>query len=100
MTIRHVVSWKLATTDETERAEQAARIKAGLESLPAEIPEILSLEVGVNALLPGDNFDVVLISDFADADALDRYVQAPAHQTVAAYIRSVTAARSAVDFPA
>ncbi|WP_348790085.1 Dabb family protein [Leifsonia sp. NPDC080035] len=100
MTIRHVVTWKLATTDETERAEQAARIKAGLEALPASIPEILALEVGINALLPGDNYDVVLISEFADADALQRYVEAPAHQEVAAYIRTVVAARSAVDFPA
>lgn len=97
MTIRHVVMWKLATADASERAEQAARIKAGLESLPAVIPEILALEVGVNAL-PLDNFDVVLISDFADADALQRYVEAPAHVEVAAYIRSVVAGRSAVDF--
>ena len=48
MTIRHVVSWKLATTDEHERAEQAARIKSGLESLPAVIPELRSAEVGVS----------------------------------------------------
>ena len=42
MTIRHVVSWKLAATDEAERAEQAARDQAGLESLPAVIPQIRS----------------------------------------------------------
>jgi len=97
MTIRHVVSWKLATSDDSERAEQAAAVKAGLESLPATIPEILALEVGVNAL-SADNFDVVLISDFADEDALQRYVDHPDHQRVAAYIRSVVGGRSAVDF--
>ncbi|MFF1877048.1 Dabb family protein [Leifsonia sp. NPDC058230] len=98
MTIRHVVSWKLATTDPAERTEQAAAIKRGLESLPPSIPEILALEVGVNVLAPGANFDVVLISDFEDADALARYVAHPDHETVAAYIRSVVGARSAVDF--
>jgi hypothetical protein len=97
MTIRHVVTWKLNATEEAERAEQLAAMKSGLESLPAVIPEILALEVGVNAL-PGDNFDIVLISDFADADALRRYVEHPDHQTVAAYIRSVVGGRSAVDF--
>jgi hypothetical protein len=97
MTIRHVVSWKLATSDESERAEQRAAVKAGLESLPATIPEILALEVGVDAL-SADNFDVVLISDFADEAALQRYVEHPDHQRVAAYIRSVVGARSAVDF--
>lgn len=97
MTIRHVVMWKLATTDESERAEQAATVKAGLESLPAVIPEILRLEVGLDSLGDG-NFDIVLISDFADAEALTRYVEHPDHQRVAGYIRSVVAGRSAVDF--
>jgi len=98
MTIRHVVSWKLATAVPGERAEQSAAIKRGLESLPASIPEILALEVGVNALNPDANFDVVLISDFADADAIARYVAHPEHEKVAAYIRSVVSGRSAVDF--
>ncbi|MFF1571206.1 Dabb family protein [Leifsonia sp. NPDC058292] len=98
MTIRHVVSWKLATADPAERAEQAATIKRGLEALPASIPEILALEVGVNALSPEANFDVVLISDFDDADAIARYVEHPEHEKVASYIRSVVQARSAVDF--
>jgi hypothetical protein len=97
MTIRHVVTWKLKAAEEAERAEQLAVIKSGLESLPAVIPEILALQVGVNAL-PGDNFDIVLISDFADADALQRYVENADHQTVATYIRSVVGGRSAVDF--
>ncbi|GAA1447233.1 Dabb family protein [Leifsonia poae] len=97
MTIRHVVSWKLAAAEESERAEQLAVMKRGLEGLPATIPEILSLEVGINAL-DGDNFDIVLISDFADADALARYVAHPDHQVVAGYIRSVVGGRSAVDF--
>ena len=64
MTIRHVVSWKLAATGEAERAEQAATMASGLRSLPATIPELQNLEVGVNVLNPGANFDVVLISDF------------------------------------
>ncbi|AGW40471.1 hypothetical protein O159_02370 [Leifsonia xyli subsp. cynodontis DSM 46306] len=98
MTIRNVVMWKLATEDPAERAEQAARIKAGLESLPAAVPEILSFEVGIDALFPGDNHDVVLIGDFADAEALQRYIDAPAHKEVAGYIRTVVGGRSAVDF--
>jgi hypothetical protein len=97
MTIRHVVSWKLASTEEGERAEHAAGIKRGLESLPAVIPQIRSLEVGVSAA-PGDDFDVVLISDFDSMDDVHAYQVHPAHQEVAAYIRSVVAGRAAVDF--
>lgn len=98
MTIRHVVSWKLASDEPEERARQAAEIKRGLEGLPASIPEILSLQVGVNVLNPGANFDVVLISDFEDEDAIGRYIAHPEHEKVAEYIRSVVAGRSAVDF--
>ncbi|WP_025156028.1 Dabb family protein [Leifsonia aquatica] len=96
MTIRHVVTWKLASTDAAERAEQAAAVKAKLEALVGVVPEIERLEVGVN-VLPG-NFDLVLISDFADLDAVARYQVHPAHEAVAAYIRSVVDGRSAVDF--
>ncbi len=96
--IRHVVTWKLATTDEAERAEQAATIARGLQSLPAFIPEILSLEIGTNVLNPGDNFDLVLIAEYEDEAALLRYQQHPEHVKVASYIRTVVAGRSAVDF--
>jgi hypothetical protein len=96
--IRHVVTWKLAATDDTERAEQVATIARGLRSLPAVIPEILRLEVGENVLHPGANFDLVLIADYEDADAVARYQAHPDHKVVAAYIGSVVAERSAVDF--
>ncbi|MBW8872011.1 MAG: Dabb family protein [Leifsonia sp.] len=97
MTIRHVVSWKLATADETERAEHAARIKRGLESLPAVIPQLRSLQVGIS-VVPGDDYDVVLISDFDSLDDIQVYQEHPAHLEVAGFIRSVVASRSAVDF--
>jgi hypothetical protein len=88
--------WKLASTVEAERADQAARIKAGLDSLPAVVPEILRFEVGINSL-PVNEFDVVLVSDFDDEAALQRYVAHPEHEKVAAYIRSVVSGRASVD---
>jgi heme-degrading monooxygenase HmoA len=53
--------------------------------------------VGVSAA-PGDDFDVVLISDFDSMDDVHAYQVHPAHQEVAAYIRSVVSGRAAVDF--
>lgn len=98
MTLRHVVTWKLAETDATVKAEQIARIRSGLESLPALVSEIRTLEVGVNDVTSAQNWDVVLIADYDDADALARYVEHPEHQKVAGYIRSVVSERSSVDF--
>lgn len=96
MTLRHVVMWKLASTEEVERIDQAARIKAGLESLPAVVPEIQRFEVAINSL-PVNEFDIVLVSDFADEAALQRYVVHPEHEKVASYIRSVVSGRASVD---
>lgn len=96
MTIRHIVTWKLASSDGNERAQQAAEVKAKLESLVGVVPEIERLEVGINVL--EGNFDLALIADFADLDAVARYQVHPAHEEVAAYIRSVVGGRSAVDF--
>jgi stress responsive alpha/beta barrel protein len=97
MTIRHVVSWKLATTDQAARAQHAAEIKHRLESLPAVIPHLRALQVGIN-MLPENDFDVVLISDFDNVDDIQTYQEHPAHLEVAAFIRSVVAARASVDF--
>ena len=47
---------------------------------------------------PGDDFDVVLISDFDSLNDIRVYQEHPAHLEVAGFIRSVVAARAAVDF--
>ena len=98
MTIRHIVMWKLAAEDARTRAEQAKEISRLLHTLPGVIPDILAMEVGINALTPDANFDVVLTADYDDEAALQRYVEHPEHQKVAAFIRSLISARGAVDY--
>ena len=96
--IRHVVCWKLTARDAATKAEHAAEIKRLFSELPTLIPEIRSLQVGSNALFPEVNWDVVLIADFDDADALERYSVHPEHQRVGTYIGQVREDRVAVDF--
>ncbi|MEO6199911.1 MAG: Dabb family protein [Cryobacterium sp.] len=96
MSIRHVVSWRLATADPAEKADHAARIADALESLVGVIDEIRSLTVGAD-VAGGDNWDVVLIADFDDLDAVARYQVHPEHQKAGAFIRTVVAQRMAVD---
>lgn len=98
MTIRHVVSWKLAAEDADERAAQASEVARRLNALEGVVPQILSISAGANAILPDVNWDVVLVADFASVDALDEYQVHPAHLEAAGYIRSVVGARVAVDF--
>lgn len=98
MTLRHVVTWKMAATDPTERAQHAAGIVSRLEGLVGVVPSIRSLSTGVNALPIEGNWDVTLVADFDDAAGLDAYQMHPAHQEVVGYVRSVSGGRCAVDF--
>jgi beta-xylosidase len=97
MTVRHVVSWQLSASDPATRAEHAAAIVRGLRSLVGVVQEIRELHTGVD-MAGSSNWDVALIADFDDLDAVSRYQVHPAHQEVAVFIRSVVAQRMAVDF--
>lgn len=98
MTIRHVVSWKLAAEDAAERQEHGTEVARRLNALQAEIPQILSITAGVNVAYPEANWDVTLVADFASLEALDEYQVHPAHLEVVGFVRSVVASRASVDF--
>lgn len=98
MTLRHVVMWKMAATDATQRAAHAEEVARRLQALDGVVPEILSLSVGANSEYPETNWDVTLVADFADLAGLEAYQAHPAHQEAGAYIRSVAGSRAAVDF--
>lgn len=98
MTIRHVVTWKLASEDAAERAAQAAEVSRRLNALDGVVPQLLTISAGANVAYPEANWDVTLVADFASVEAIDEYQVHPAHVEVATYIRSVVASRVAVDF--
>lgn len=98
MTIRHVVAWKLNAVDPAQRAEHTEQISEALRSLLPIIPEIESMTIGKNALFPKDNFDMVLVADYADEQALNAYVEHPDHRRVAGFIRPLVRERACVDF--
>jgi hypothetical protein len=94
--LRHVVMWKLAASDPTERVAQAQQIADRLNALQGVVPEIAAISAGPG-MAEGD-WHAALIVDVADRDALASYAAHPAHQKVLTYIRSVVAERAAVDF--
>ena len=97
---KHIVMWKLKEQgDEAAKERDALAIKARLEGLKATIEEISHIEVGINACESPASYDVVLYSDFADLDALDRYRVHPDHKEAAAFVVSLTSDRAVVDYP-
>jgi hypothetical protein len=98
MTVRHVVTWKLAAEDAAERSAQAAEVARRLNALDGVVPQLLSISAGANMAYHDANWDVTLVADFASIDALEEYQVHPAHEEVVAYVRSVVSSRVAVDF--
>ena len=96
---KHIVMWKLKEQgDKAAKERDALAIKSRLEGLKATIEEISHIEVGINACESAASYDVVLYSDFADLDALDRYRVHPDHKEAAAFVASVTSDRAVVDY--
>lgn len=97
--ITHVVQWKIkdkALGMDTDAILQ--KLKSDLEALPAGIEEILSLTVGINEVESDAASDVVLLSTFADWEALKRYQVHPDHQRVVSFVKQVVSERRVVDF--
>ena len=90
---KHVVSFKLAD-DKKDELEEAKRQLLSLDA----IPEVLSVEVGVNAMPSARSFDFVLIMAFADKAAYETYDAHEMHVPVRDYIHSIISDAVAVYF--
>lgn len=97
--LKHVVMWRFKEDVEGKsRTEHALWMKEHLEQLIGVVPEIRSLEVGVNVNTGEMAYDAVLISTFDNAEALKKYKIHPAHQAVSAYCKAVRESRTVVDY--
>jgi len=91
----HIVCWKYkADTDEVSRNEHRSKLRI----LPDLIPNILSFDVGEDALHLERSFDTGLVAHFPDREALDGYNDHPEHQKVAALGREISETVVSVDF--
>jgi hypothetical protein len=93
--IRHIVMWRLKDTP--NKAGNAVRIKQLLEGLRGRVPGLLKIEVGIDFSRSEASGDVVLLSEFADADALEGYQRHPLHAAMKPEIGAMTAERRVVD---
>lgn len=98
--VKHIVFFRLADQAEGKSAaENAAIIKAGLEGLIDKIPQLESIEVGVNVpCAPATDHHIALVCTFKSWEDLNIYANHPEHLKVAAYIGKCKTARSAVDW--
>ena len=97
--IKHIVMWKFMDhAEERSKQENLDLVKERLLSLSAIIPELKSIEIGQDMGVGRDPFDMVLITTFDDAAALERYQQHPEHKKISAFVAKVRSERACVDF--
>ncbi len=96
--VKHIVTFKLTGTPE-ERKAVAGRFREALLALPAQIPVLRSIEVGINEN-PAETWDVVLTAVVDTLGDVERYSKHPAHVAAAALLAGHKQDRACVDYVA
>ena len=97
--IRHVVMFNLSAAADSERAADIAEMQSRLNALVGVVPGLQSMTLQPDLGLVEDHWDVVLVSEHDDNEALEGYQAHPAHEEAGAFIRSVTNSdRATVDY--
>jgi Stress responsive A/B Barrel Domain. len=97
--LKHVVMWKFKDFAEGQsRMENAIWMKQHLEMLAGKIPELRSVEVGVNVKESEMAYDAVLIATFDSCEDLEAYKENPLHKEVSSYCKKVREKRVVCDY--
>ena len=94
--IKHIVTFKLKGTSE-QRREASEKFRDALLALPAQIPVLRAMEVGINEN-PAESWDVVLTATVDTMEDVAVYANHPAHIAAAAIIAPFKEERACVDF--
>ena len=97
--VKHIVMWQLkGFADGRSKDENLELVKEKLEKLKLAINEIITLDVGVNFNTGPAAFDIVLVTDFSNRQALQIYQDHPAHLEVKEFLQKVRIERTVVDY--
>ena len=94
--IKHIVMFKFKGTPE-EKKEIATKFMEALVQLPDDIPQLKSIEVGIN-MNPAEKWDLVLTATADSMEDVAIYSAHPAHQDAVAIIAPYKEDRACVDY--
>lgn len=98
--VKHLVLFKLK--DEIPVAQKEAvmqSFKQAIEALPAKIPVIRKIEVGLN-MNPGETWHIALYSEFDTLEDVKFYAAHPDHVAAGKLLADVKESRACVDYEA
>ena len=96
--VKHIVLFKLK--DEFPADEKLVlmkQFKEAIEALPAKIPFIRKVEVGLN-MNPGETWSIALYSEFDTLEDVKAYASHPDHVVAAGIIAQAKEGRACVDY--
>lgn len=97
--IRHIVMWTVAGATPAEKSAAIERVRAEFEGLRGRIPGMTRLEIGVDVSRISYACDVVLVTEFETAEALEGYASHPEHLAVRDRLEGLRISRHQVDYP-
>lgn len=92
--IKHIVMWKFKEGEH----ENMLLFRERLLALKERIPEIRSMEVGVNVIPSERSYDAVLVAEFDSPEALKAYSVNPLHVAVSDFCKSIRTSAVSVDY--
>lgn len=96
--VKHIVLFKLkADAPAEQRLAAMHSFKQAIEALPARIPFIRKIEVGLN-VNPGEVWDIALYSEFDSLEDVKNYAVHPDHVAAGKLLAEVRESRSCVDY--
>lgn len=96
--VRHIVLFRLIASDVDQSLNTANEMRARLRSLRGLVPGLLTLDVYRDVGTVEGHWDIALVADYANSDALAAYQSHPAHREVVDWIDTVVSDRAVVDY--
>lgn len=92
--IKHIVMWKFKEGEH----ENMLLFRDRLLALKGKIPEIRSMEVGININPSDRSYDAVLVSEFDSMDDLRAYSTNPLHVEVSDFCKTIRTTSVSCDY--
>lgn len=92
--VKHIVFFKLEDNSEANKRD----IKERFMTMVGKIEGMSNLEIGLNFSPEERAFDLSLICDFPDKEALKYYATHPVHVAIVTYLKSINTVTKVVDY--
>ncbi|HJW11196.1 MAG TPA: Dabb family protein [Albitalea sp.] len=96
--IRHIVMWRVRGDTPAERRANARVVQQAFEAMRGRVPGLRRVEIGLDISGVDYACDMVLVTDFDDAESLAAYATHPEHLRAKQTAGDLRIARHQVDY--